>query len=64
MSKTLKIPLPPSGRSRELLRTFVKSTFHGEIVVTLNSKGDIDLTVYSIEREANGNLKHVTYKVI
>lgn len=60
----LKIELPYRGRSRELLRKFSKKGFHGELVVTLNSQGEIHLTVYSLERDKQGNLKHITYRIV
>ena len=48
-SKPMEIQLPPEGRSTELLREFRVPGFHGELVVTLNSKGEMELTVYPLE---------------
>ena len=61
--RKLELHLPPYGRATELLRQFNKNGFHGELVVTLNWQGEIQLTVYSLERQENGNLKEVSYRI-
>ncbi|NVM23993.1 MAG: hypothetical protein HWN68_19715 [Desulfobacterales bacterium] len=53
--------LPPKGRSVELERLM---GIHGEIVVTLNSLGKVELTVYDAERQPNGNLGSKTYELL
>jgi len=62
-SKKITLKLPSYGRSTELLRKFASKQFHGELVVTLNWQGEIELTVYSIQRESNGDLKHISYRI-
>ena len=64
MNEKLELCLPSYGKSTELLRKFVNDKFHGELVVTLNSQGEIHLTIYSVKREVNGNLKSVTYRIV
>lgn len=56
--KQLKSMLPPVNHSREVVRLL---GVHGEIVVTLNSRGKLELTVYDVERKSNGDLDFKTY---
>lgn len=56
--KQLKSMLPPVNRSIEVVRLL---GVHGEIVVTLSSRGKLELTVYDVERKPNGDLDFKTY---
>lgn len=56
--KELKSMLPPVSRSREVVRLL---GVHGELVVTLSSRGKLELTVYDVERKPNGDLDFKTY---
>lgn len=63
--KIIVIELPEDGRSRELLREFQNKPYHGELVVTLNSEGEIQLTVYPIsEKVEPSNLPYKNYSVL